>query len=119
MMLFAPDCLIRTWRGRGLLALSVSAPLLGISAPAEYIIWTPPGWHTVYGIQPRYWLPLLPLATMLLQGTGMTALRESARTPVLLTAAAGLVAVACTLPLMAAHAFYNETILSVLRLNAR
>ena len=118
MVLFAPGCPIRTWRGRGLLALSVSAPLLGISL-AEYIIWTPPGWHTVYGIQPRYWLPLLPLATMLLQGPGRPFLRESARTPVLLTAAAGLVAVACTLPWMAAHAFYNETILSVLRLNAR
>ena len=114
MLLFAPACPPRTWRGRGLLAVCVAGLLLGLSL-AEYIIWTPPGWHTVYGIQPRYWLPIMPLATMLLQGR--LPVRKTTWLP--LAASAVLAIVACTLPYMAAHAFYRESIAQVLHLNLR
>jgi hypothetical protein len=59
VLLLAPACPIRTRCGFGLLALAIIAPLLG-SSLAEYIIWTPPDWPTVCGVQPRYWLPVLP-----------------------------------------------------------
>ena len=117
ILLLAPACPIRTHRGLGLLALAVAAPLLGNSL-AEYIIWTTPGWYTVYGIQPRYWLPVLPFAFMLLQGRlRLPSISERFRTRLLLTATTALVLVACTLPWMAAHAFYTDTVAHVLRLN--
>jgi len=106
--LTAPSFPLRTWRGRVLLALAVAGPLLGISL-AEYIIWTPPGGHTVFGIQPRYWLPMMPLATMLAHGM---------RKPRWLIGASALLAlVACTLPWMAAHAFYRDGVVRVFLLN--
>ncbi len=111
IVLFAPACPLRTWRGWTLLTVCIVSALLGISA-AEYVIWTPPGLNTVYGVQPRYWLPLLPLAAMLLQGR-IFAPRRS-----LVAGAAILLAlVACTLPGMAAQAFYRESVARVLRLN--
>jgi hypothetical protein len=57
---------VESWRGRVLLALSVIGPLLGISL-AEYLIWTPPGGMTVYGVMPRYWFAAMPLGILLLQ----------------------------------------------------
>jgi hypothetical protein len=118
VVVLAPACPIRTWGGRGLLALSVAAPLLGISL-AEYIIWTPPGWHTVYGIQPRYWLPVMPLATLLLQGVWRRRWVGAGRTWVLLWATAGMAILGCTLPWMVAHAFYGQGVGQVLELNLR
>lgn len=111
ILLFAPACPLRTGRGWALLSVCVLSALLGISA-AEYVIWTPPGLSTVYGVQPRYWLPLLPLATMLLQGRVLPPRKW------LLAGAAALLAItACTLPWMAAQAFYREGLARVLRLN--
>jgi uncharacterized membrane protein len=116
LLLCAPACPPRSLRGRLLLTLAVAGPLLGISL-AEYVIWTPPGFHTVYGIQPRYWLPILPLTTLLLQGR--FARYIPARTALLPIATAILVLIACTLPWMVAHAFYRESVAQVLRLNLR
>jgi Predicted membrane protein (DUF2142) len=118
VVLLAPACSLRTWWGRGLLALSVAAPLLGISL-AEYIIWTPPGWHTVYGVQPRYWLPVMPLATMLLQSVLRLRWAGAVRTWLLAGATAVLAIIACTLPWMVAHAFYRDSVAHVLELNLR
>jgi hypothetical protein len=117
IVLFAPDCPPRTWRGRTLLAVCLAGPLLGVSL-AEYIIWSPPGFHTVYGVQPRYWLPVVPLAMMLLQGRlplPRIALRFRSRG--LLAASALLALVACTLPWFTAHAFYRAGVAQVLKLN--
>ena len=126
MLLLGPRFPVRTWRGRLLLAGCALLPLIGISA-AEYIIWTAPGEQTVYGVQPRYWLPLLPLGTALVQGAlfqrngtdagsgGLRLVRW--RTALLLGAAAMLACVACTLPWMVAHAFYAESLPRVLWLN--
>jgi uncharacterized membrane protein len=110
LALTAPSAPLRTARGRVLLALAVAAPLVGISL-AEYVIWTPPGFYTVHGIQPRYWLPILPLAFFLAPQMFAWRLRSGA----------GLVLamMACTLPWMAAHAFYREDLAQVLRLNLR
>ena len=117
ILLLAPSCPIRTRLGLGLLALAVVAPLLANSL-AEYIIWTTPGWYTVYGIQPRYWLPVMPFAFLLLQGRlRLPPIPEPLRTRVLLAATAALVLVACTLPWMTALAFYTDTVAHVLRLN--
>ena len=116
LLLLGKPCPLRTWRGRWLLAWAALAPLLGISA-AEYLIWTPPGLHTVYGVQPRYWLPVMPLGLLLLQGRLTLPIPGPWRSRILLFAAASFVAIACTLPWIAAHAFYREGLLAVLRLN--
>jgi len=117
MLLFGPRVVIRTGRGWAVLSLAVALPLLGISL-AEYVIWTPPGFGTVYGIQPRYWLPMMPLATMLAMGR-LRIGGEQLRAWGLLAAATGLAALACTLPWFAAHAFYREGLARVLELNLR
>ncbi len=124
LLLFAPPWPLRTWLGRVLLAVATLAPLLGISF-AEYIIWTPPGGGVVYGVQPRYWLPVLPLLGMLVQD-GLRPVRQvlqraggGVRTAVLLSATGGVAVLACTLPWVAAHAFYLDSVGRVLRENLR
>jgi uncharacterized membrane protein len=104
---------MRTLRGYLVLCSAVAAPLLAISL-AEYVIWTPPGLGTVYGVQPRYWLPVMPLCMILLGGRvpGFAGRRW--------LAAAGCVlmgGVAATLPWMAAHAFYGAGLWNALRMN--
>jgi uncharacterized membrane protein len=116
ILLFGRACTLRTWRGYWLLAWAVLAPLLGISA-AEYLIWTPPGLHTVYGAQPRYWLPVMPLGLLLLQGRMPLRIAPVLRSRVVSIACALFAAIACTLPWVVAHAFYREGVLQVLRLN--
>jgi uncharacterized membrane protein len=111
LLLAAPPIPLRSWVGRLLLTGAVVAPLLGISL-AEYLIWTPPGHATVYGIQPRYWLPVLPAATLLLQGRLQLFVRQGAR--LLLPATVLLILLACTLPWFVAKAFYMASILQVL-----
>ena len=117
MLLFAPACPPRRPLARALLAVCIAGPLLGVSL-AEYVIWTPPGLFTVYGVQPRYWLPLLPLVTMLLQGQiPVRRIPERVRQNLLLTTTAALVLIACSLPWFAAHAFYRSGAVQVLSLN--
>ena len=131
MLLFGPAFPVRTWRGRLLLGACVLGALGGISL-AEYIIWTAPGGPTVYGVQPRYWLPVLPLASALVQGLlsrgddlgagwGRSGVRAMAglRPWLVVGAVAVLAGVACTLPWVVAHAFYAEGVGQVLRLNLR
>ena len=103
------------WRWT-LLSAALAGPLLGLSL-AEYLIWTPPGLNTVYGLQPRYWLPIFPAAILLAACIPRPALfaRNTAR---LVSAAAIAIAlIACTLPWMEAHAFYRTGLLDALRLN--
>jgi hypothetical protein len=114
MVILGPASPVRSWRGRTLLGVCVAGPLLGVSL-AEYVIWTQPGLHTVWGVMPRYWLPLMPLATMLVQSLRR---RLTARR-LLACAALGLAGLACTLPWMAAHAFYQQSVWPALRLNLR
>ena len=117
--LYAPGVGVRSWRARTLMLMAVVAPLVAISA-AEYVIWTPPGLATVYGVQPRYWLPVLP--AMLLLVTGWRAPRsESGRWREWLFAAATmvLICVACTLPWMAAWAFYRAGLIDAVRIDLR
>ena len=128
LLLFAPTCSIRTWRGRLLLAVAALAPLLGLSF-AEYIIWTPPGLDAVYGVQPRYWLPVLPLLAMLLQqalqplhrrlNQTSSGARRVAPAVIMLSALAALAMLACTLPWIVAHAFYLDRVGHVLFVNLR
>ncbi len=92
-----------------LILFSCATALLGISL-AEYVIWTPPGLATVYGVQPRYWLPVLPFLALLTAG-------RCSSTRWLLPAAGLSVAVAASLPAVAARMFYGEGLLRVLRLN--
>ncbi len=91
---------MRGWRGKGLLALCVAAPLLGVSL-AEYVIWTPPGFYTVYGVQPRYWLPVMPLALLMVSGRRRGGWLGA-------VGGAGLAVTACTLPWVVARVFYGE-----------
>jgi uncharacterized membrane protein len=111
---------LESWRGRALLAVCVSAPLLGVSL-AEYLIWTPPGWATVYGVMPRYWLAAMPLGILLLQS--FLPRREHWVTVIprqsVMLAGAVMAMMACTLPWMISHAFYREGVWHVLRLNLR
>lgn len=112
--------MVVSWRGRIMLAMSVLGPLLGVSL-AEYIIWTPPGFFTVYGVMPRYWFAALPLGFLLLQSLIPRRDRWLAVIPRRTVMVAGVVMMlmACTLPWMVAHAFYHEGVLHVLRLNLR
>jgi hypothetical protein len=71
-------------------------------------------------VQPRYWLPVLP--AMLLLVTGWRPPRsESGRWREWLFAAATmvLICVACTLPWMAARAFYRAGLIDAVRINLR
>jgi len=97
-------CKWLSWRGSVVVGLAVVGSLVGISA-AEYVIWTPVGLGTVYGIQPRYWLPVIPVAMLLFRGLGQTVskLRERA----VLAAALGTLLVALTLPAMCAEGFWR------------
>jgi uncharacterized membrane protein len=123
MVLLAPGFPLKTWAGRLLLGVTVVAPLIGISL-AEYVIWTPPGGPNVYGVQPRYWLPMMPLAMLLalsLPGRGWIE-REgfrAARVWLLTGSGVAMAAIACSLPWMAARAFYLDSVTRVLRLNLR
>jgi hypothetical protein len=68
---------------------------------------------TVYGIQPRYWLPVAPLGLLLVKSWRWRAGRvwfgrSPLRGRMLLSAAALLASVACSLPFVAAQAFYRE-----------
>jgi uncharacterized membrane protein len=116
--LWAPGVGVQSWRARMLMLLAVVVPLIAISA-AEYVIWTPPGLATVYGVQPRYWLPVLP--AMILLATGWrTPRREGGRRRKRLVAPMVLlVCVACTLPWMAARAFYRVGLIEAVRINLR
>jgi hypothetical protein len=120
IVLLAGGPVVRTRRGAALLAVCVAAPLLAVSL-AEYMIWTTPGWSTVFGIQPRYWLPVVPIGMVLLnlclRWRGNVA--GSVRAGGLLVVGAVMAATSCTLPWMVAHAFYREGLWAVLKLNAR
>lgn len=80
----------------------------------------------MYGVQPRYWLPVLPLLGMLVQ-EAVRPIRQAldrlvgggVRTGMLLGALGGTVVLACTLPWVVAHAFYLEGVMEVLRENLR
>jgi uncharacterized membrane protein len=111
---------VETWRGRVLLTVSAIAPLLGVSL-AEYLIWTPPGGTTVFGVMPRYWLAAMPLGILLLQSCVPARARLLALMPRQTVVLAGVVMamVACTLPWVVAHAFYREGAWHVLLLNLR
>ncbi len=117
--LCAPGVGVRSWRARTLIVIAVIVPLVAISA-AEYVIWTPPGLGTVYGVQPRYWLPVLPGMMLLVTGwraPGSDSTRWRRR--LLTTAAIVLACVACTLPWMAARAFYRAGLFDAVRINLR
>jgi len=109
---------VESWRGRLLLLMCVAAPLLGVSL-AEYLIWTPPGWMTVYGVMPRYWFAAMPLGILLLQSFFPRREHWLVLIPRQTVMFAGVIMMlmACTLPWMVSHAFYREGVLHVLRLN--
>lgn len=113
----APGAGVRSWRARALLLIAVIVPLLGISI-AEYLIWTPVALRTVYGVQPRYWLPVLP-AMMLLVTSWRAQDRGTGRRKEWLLPAATilLVVITCTLPWMAARAFYRAGLIEAIRIN--
>ncbi len=109
---------VRRRRGLGLMAVCVGGALVGISA-AEYVIWTPPGLGTVYGIQPRYWLPVMPLGMMLVQGAIPMPIATKIRWTLLLWTGVLVMTTACTLPFVAARVFYRDGLAQVLRINLR
>ena len=117
--LLAPGVGVRNWLARMLLLTAVIVPLIGISL-AEYLIWTPPGLATVYGVQPRYWLPVFP-AMLLLAASWRGPRSENGRWRKWLPVAAVtvLMCVACTLPWMAARAFYRVGLIEAVRINLR
>jgi hypothetical protein len=113
----APGVGVRSWRARLLMVIAVVVPLVAISV-AEYVIWTPPGLATVYGVQPRYWLPVLPGMMLLATGWRAPGIESGQRREWLLRAATTLlVCVACTLPWMAARAFYRAGLIEAVRIN--
>jgi hypothetical protein len=111
---------VKTWRGRALLIVCVAAPLVGVSL-AEYLIWTPPGGTTVFGVMPRYWLAAMPLGILLLQSCLLRREHWLAMMPrqMMMMAGAVMAIVACTLPWMVSHAYYREGAWHVLLLNLR
>jgi len=120
VVIFGTGPVACSWSGRALLVVSVAAPLLGVSL-AEYLIWTPPGGPTVFGVMPRYWQAALPLGILLVQSfmPWRASWQESMRIQPGRVAGVVMVLIACTLPWMVAHAFYREGVWHVLRLNLR
>jgi len=118
IVLAARGPIVRTWRGRVLLAACVVAPLVGVTL-AEYLIWTSPGGTIVSGVMPRYWQAAMPLGILLLQSCLPRREHLLAAMPRQAALCAGLVMmlVACTLPWMVAHAYYREGAWHVLLLN--
>lgn len=114
--LCAPGVSVRSWRARILLVIAAVVPLVAISA-AEYVIWTPPGLATVYGVQPRYWLPVLPAMMLLVAGWRPRRESSGGREWLLWVATIVLVCVACTLPWMASRAFYRAGLFEAVRIN--
>ena len=111
MIVAGGGSLVRGWRGKGLLALVRGGSLLGVSL-AEYVIWTPPGFYTVYGVQPRYWLPVMPLALLLVSGRRRNGWLQA-------VGGAGLAAIACTLPWIVLHVFGETNVGPASLLNMR
>jgi uncharacterized membrane protein len=115
----APGVRLRSRGGVVLLTVAVVGTLVGLSV-AEYLIWTPPGMNRVFGLQPRYWLPVLPAGMLLVTGVRPRWMRSSdveRRDWVLIGAAGVLCLMGCTLPWMEAHAFYRMGLAPVVRLN--
>jgi uncharacterized membrane protein len=120
MLFTANGPMVASWRGRAMLALSVLGPLYGVSL-AEYLIWSPPGFFTVYGIMPRYWFAAMPLGILLVQSLIPRREHWLALIPprAVVVAGVAMMLMACTLPWTVSHAFYREGVLHVLRLNLR
>lgn len=114
----APGADVRSWRARILIAAAVMFPLIGISI-AEYLIWTPVGLRTVYGVQPRYWLPVLPAMMLLVTSCRRQKRQKPDREWLLPVATILLACVACTLPWMEARAFYRAGLMQAVRINLR
>ena len=58
---------------------------------AAALNWTPINYQTLFGLQGRYWLPVLPLALVLCKRAGNISLRRNA------SRGAALAVTACTL----------------------
>jgi len=115
----APGAGVRSWRARILIAVAVIIPLIAISV-AEYLIWTPVGLQTVYGVQPRYWLPAFPAMMLLVTSWRMQRREKPERRGWLLFSATILLAcIACTLPWMEARAFYRAELMQAVLINLR
>lgn len=113
----APGVAVTRRSSRALLMAAVLLPLLGISL-AEYVIWTPPGLRTVYGVMPRYWFAALPAAMLLVASVRGAGGVRGMRRGMLFAAAGGMAAAACSLPWMEAHAFYRAGVVAVLRMHS-
>lgn len=121
--LLSPREQLTSWRGRGLLVFTIIAVCVCLTL-AEYIIFTPPGGGWVYGLQGRYYLPLVPLPFLLLRPSTRvnekTRFGLSARWREVLLIVSGLVFLSAVLytPWVAARGFYNLGLLSALRASA-
>jgi hypothetical protein len=117
LLLSAGGCL-HTWRARAVLAGAALASAAAMSL-AEYLIWTVPGASDVAGLQSRYYLPLLTLLALALPGRPMLRLPPGIRRWALPAAYVAFLACIVSLPLVAAHRFYDQGLLAALRESAR
>jgi uncharacterized membrane protein len=104
---------LRRASSRGLLVLALLGAIFGISL-AEFLVWTPPGSHTVGGLQSRYYLPLLPAAFLLLPA--VSPIPQRVRQKMLLLGLVMFVPAAMWTPWVVAHRFYAEGLIGALRI---
>ena len=114
VLLLSPGGCLHTGRARILLVGAVVASAAAMSF-AEYLIWSVPGARDVAGLQARYYLPSLMLLALALPSRPLLRTRPRVRLAALAAAYSVFLACVLTLPLLAAHRFYDSGLIDALR----
>ena len=114
ILLLSPGGCLRTPRARLLLLTAIVGAAAAMSL-AEYLIWSPPGSAQVLGLQSRYYLPLLLLLALALPARPLLRPAAGVRTAALAAGYCVFLACVLTVPLLAAHRFYNVGLLPALK----
>lgn len=118
VVLLSPGGCLHTWRARIVVVGVAVASAAGMSL-AEYLIWSAPGSAAVAGLQSRYYLPILLLLALALPGRPLLRVGPHVRRAALAAAYAVFLACVLTVPLLAAHRFYNSGLAAALQQTAR
>jgi uncharacterized membrane protein len=106
-----------------LLLIALLGSVLGVSL-AMYLYWSPVQFHRIEGLQPRYYLPLIPFVLLLFSRERLGATLENylparLRERLLFVTATMYVAAVLYTPWVAAHRFYNLGLTAAVKLVLR
>jgi uncharacterized membrane protein len=114
---------LKSGRARLLLLIALLGSVLGVSL-AMYLYWSPVQFHRIEGLQPRYYLPLIPFVLLLFSRERLGATLENylparLRERLLFFTATMYVAAVLYTPWVAAHRFYNLGLTAAVKLVLR